>query len=268
MQEFKHILFYENNHRYVNTLTGERYMSVTQALKHIQPEVNWDYWAVYKYLQEFGKVRPDGKCERIEINNQWVHYKDYENACKAKRQEWRKLADIGKAKGTFIHTYLENLFNNKVIKIPKQYQGTTDGAMSFYQDHNHMQPVYSECIVGDDEFKIAGQVDRPFFVEPGVLDVYDYKTDKEIKYDNKYTNLKKPVDELPDTNFSKYTLQLNTYRWIIERNTDWRVRELKIVHIQDDSYEVIPVPFYDVTAMINDIRGTHIQSETRTEGSK
>ena len=262
MQEFRHIMFYEDKHIYHNTVSREIYQSVTQTISKIKPEVNWDYWAVYKYLETLGSVRPHDSHEMIWFNGGWVNYLDYLDEATKVRKKWSNKGKVAREKGTFIHLYLENLFNNKVISVPTQYKDNIEGANRFYKDHKHWTPIYAELIVADDDYKIAGQVDRPFFVEPGILDVYDWKTDSEIKTENKYSTLLPPVDDLPDCNFSKYTLQLNLYKWIIEKNTEWKVRDLKIVHLTDTNYELYNIPNYNVQPLLNEVCRTHKQPET------
>jgi len=251
MKEFQHILFYEKGHKYINRRNNKRYTSVTQTLKKVQPDVNWDYWAVYKHLKNEGNtVRPNGDEQKIWLNNQLIDYRDYIKYGKALRKQWNSISKTAKTKGTFIHLYLENLFNNKVINVPAKYKNCVKGAEKFYNDHIHLTPIYAELIVADDDYEVAGQVDRPFFIEPGLLGIMDFKTDREISFTNQYANLKPPVADLPDTNFSKYTLQLNLYRYIIEKNTEWKVQYLKIVHLTDDDYKIYDVPFYNAEVIL------------------
>lgn len=263
MQEFRHIMFYEDKHIYHNTVSREIYQSVTQTIKKVQPEVNWDYWAVYKYLEGRGSVRPHDSYEKIWFNGGYVDYKSYLKEANVTKKSWSSKGKVAREKGTFIHLYLENLFDNKVIRVPAKYKNNLGGANEFFKDNRHRIPIYAELIVADDDYKIAGQVDRPFFVEPGVLDIYDYKSDAEIKFENKYSTLMSPVDNLPDCNFSKYTLQLNLYKWVIEKNTEWKVRDLKIVHLTDTSYKLHDIPNYDVQPLLNEVCRTHKQPETR-----
>ena len=261
MEEFNHIMFFEDGHKYVNMEDRSTYMSVTQLIEKVKPDVNWDFWAVYKHLQDVtgAKPRHNKDKETLFYKNKWVHYSRFSKEAEAKRKEWNDKADVAKERGTFLHLYLENLFNNKVIAIPNGY--SVRGANRFYKDHRHLKPVYAEMIVGDDQYMIAGQVDRPFLVKPGVIDIYDFKTDEEIKQSNRFESLKAPVNDLDDCNFSKYTLQLNLYRWIIEKNTKYKVRNLKIVHITDTDYILYAIPKYDVSTLVNEIRGTHKQPE-------
>jgi len=241
MKEFRHIMFYEKEHAYINKLTSEQYTSVTTHISKFVPKFDRDYWAVYKHLERLG-LNPKNRSGTLSCDG-------YDNVDPANFimdawdivESWEAISTQAKEKGTFIHLFLENLFKNKVIDVPEKYQGCLKGAWAFY-NKCPLYPIFEELIVADDRLKIAGQVDRPFLIDQKerVLDVYDFKTDKEIKFENPWENLNK--FNMPNTNFSKYTLQLNMYRFIIERNTKWKVRNLKIVHITDDDFKVYPIP--------------------------
>lgn len=175
MEEFKHIMFHEDGHKYINQLTGEQYISVTQAIKKVQPKVNWDFWAVYKQLQENHTVKAWYDKGMIQVDGKWVSYKKYLNLAKKKRQQWREISDEATKRGTFIHLFLENIFNRKLISVPDEYKEYMTGPKKFYKDHKHLKPVYAEVVVGDDEFFFAGQVDRPFEVGENELAIFDFK---------------------------------------------------------------------------------------------
>jgi ATP-dependent exoDNAse (exonuclease V) beta subunit len=241
MKEFRHIMFFEDRHVYFNKQTGEEYTSVTTHISKYVPKFDTDFWAVYKHLQRQG-LKPQNRsgtlyCEPYGKVTIEEHLADAADII----QSWSDISVQAKEKGTFIHLFLENLFKNKVITIPDKYKDCVAGAWAFYNQCD-LYPVFEELIVADDEWKIAGQVDRPFLIsaKDKLLSVADYKTDKEIKLENPYESLKK--FGMPNTNFSKYTLQLNMYRAIIERNTPWKIRDLKIVHITDSDFKVYEIP--------------------------
>lgn len=52
------------------------------------------------------------------------------------------------------------------------------------------------------------------------------------------------------------------YTWIVERNTNWKVEYMKIVHIKDDDYELYDVPRLPVQLLADEVRRTHKQPET------
>jgi len=87
--------------------------------------------------------------------------------------------------------------------------------------------------------------------ENGELEIYDWKRSKEIVYDSNYNKfaITPSISHLPDTNFWHYSLQLNTYRKIIESKYDKKVTGLYLVRFHPDNpyktYDRINVPLLD-----------------------
>jgi ATP-dependent exoDNAse (exonuclease V) beta subunit len=85
--------------------------------------------------------------------------------------------------------------------------------------------------------KVAGQAD---LVIVDGLDLYiiDYKTsaaiEKKSYYDSKTrktTKMKYPLNNLDDSNFWHYTLQLSTYAWMLQKRfPEFNVKALILVH--------------------------------------
>ena len=234
-------MFYEDEHAYLNKLTGEQYTSVTTYISKFVPKFDRDFWAVYKHLEREG-LHPVNRSGTLvcDISDN-VNPADYIMDAWDIVESWEAISQQAKERGTYIHLFLENLFKNKVISVPEKHKGSLKGAWKFYNDCP-LTPIFEEVIVADDTLKIAGQVDRPFLIDAKnrILDVFDFKTDREIKLENRWESL--IGLNMPNTNFSKYTLQLNMYRAIIERNTPWKVKNLKIVHIMDDDYKIYNIP--------------------------
>jgi hypothetical protein len=251
MNEFRHIVFYEKDHSYINVNNQKKYTSVTSFIKTLFPEFDSNYWAVYKHLERQGFQCRKAKHGIILANGEPVDHNDYIEDAQYILDEWADIAKAATDKGTAIHLWLENAFNNKITE--SDYDISV--AKKFWQDHSHMKPVHAECIVADDELELAGQVDRPFHVVDNVLDLYDYKTNKEIKFENKF---EKGVDNLDNCSFNIYMLQLNIYREIIERNTDYKIRFMRLVHLTDEDYQIIDVPKYNM----NDIFRSLIDNKT------
>jgi hypothetical protein len=87
----------------------------------------------------------------------------------------------------------------------------------------------SEKIVYCDKLKVAGTID----IVKG-KELYDIKTTPELY--KSYGNLLKPFDDLKDSPFNKYRIQLNTYRYL-HKNIN------KVYILQwTDKWEVIEVP--------------------------
>jgi hypothetical protein len=85
---------------------------------------------------------------------------------------------------------------------------------------------------------ICGQADRVEVIN-GVVNVYDYKTNKEIKSEG-FTNwegitkkMLAPVNHLDDCNLNHYNIQLSIYMYIIlKHNPKFKAGKLVIEHIQ------------------------------------
>jgi ATP-dependent exoDNAse (exonuclease V) beta subunit len=102
-------------------------------------------------------------------------------------------------------------------------------------------------VVYDEELKLAGSIDMIFENPDGTLQIYDWKRVKEIKYDhdthfgNENYGKIDCIRHLPDTNYWHYSLQLNTYKKIIETKYDKKVTDLYLVCLHPDN----PINTYD-----------------------
>jgi ATP-dependent exoDNAse (exonuclease V) beta subunit len=101
--------------------------------------------------------------------------------------------------------------------------------------------VYPELLLSriseDGKLRLAGQAD--LIIVDG-LDVYvlDYKTNRSIDmkayYDRrnkKHSTLKYPLNNIQDSNFWHYTLQLSTYAWMIQKiSPEFNIKLLMLIH--------------------------------------
>ncbi len=98
--------------------------------------------------------------------------------------------------------------------------------------------LYPEHLVYLKSAKLCGQADVVEVVN-GVININDYKTNKEIK-EKGFTNwegitkkLYNPVSHLDDCNLSHYNLQLSIYAYIIKKhNPKLKIGKLTIQHVK------------------------------------
>ena len=86
-----------------------------------------------------------------------------------------------------------------------------------------------------------------FEKKDGSLVLYDWKRCKEIKKENRFESAKTAcVEHLPNSNYWHYSLQLNTYKYLLEKNYGKKVRGMYLVCLHPDnknkSYQRIKVP--------------------------
>jgi len=103
-----------------------------------------------------------------------------------------------------------------------------------------LQPgCYPELIVYLKSAKICGQSDKVIVSNKGVVDIEDYKSNKEIEkesfknWEGKHKMMLPPVDNLQDCNFYHYALQLSFYMYmILKHNPKLKAGNLTIHHIK------------------------------------
>ena len=235
---FKNIKYYDDTHTYFDTNTGKKLISVTQTLGKIKETFDEEKWLKIK-----------SKERNITVEEL--------------KKEWWLASKIGTTRGVILHKYMEDLFSRKVY--PKTY-GNLENVLSivplieyiksvdsikemgdkFIEDHPNLIPIKSEVVIGSSEIGIAGMFDQLMYDElKDSYSIIDYKTDKEIKFTNKWSSLKDPLNHLDDCQFNKYSLQLSLYKYIIEKYTNIKISELKIIWFnhKNDSYKIFEVDF-------------------------
>jgi ATP-dependent exoDNAse (exonuclease V) beta subunit len=126
----------------------------------------------------------------------------------------------------------------------------------FVADFPDLKPYRTEWMVYYEELKLSGSIDMIFENPDGTIQIYDWKRSQEIVYDNAFGRAITPcISHLPDTNYWHYSLQLNTYKKILEDKYGKTVTGLYLVCLHPDNptktYERIEVPI--LTKEMNDL---------------
>jgi ATP-dependent exoDNAse (exonuclease V) beta subunit len=174
--------------------------------------------------------------------------------------------------GTRLHYYIE-CFMNQVItdggaashqSLMATYSATSQWTaeqqevystpewsffLKFIAELPHLQPYRTEWMIYDPEHQIAGSIDMVYKNDDGTLSIYDWKRVKEINKNEcwgKFSTLE-TINHIPDTNFWHYTIQLNMYKRILERNYGVVIRDLYLVRLHPnntrETYDLIKLPF-------------------------
>ena len=112
--------------------------------------------------------------------------------------------------------------------------------LQFVQAFPSLVPYRTEWMIYDEELKLAGSIDM-VYEDPnsssGDLLIYDWKRAKEITKTSgfgKYA-LTECIEHLPDTNYWHYSLQLNTYKAILESKYGKKVNALYLVRLHPNN---------------------------------
>jgi len=227
---FNDVTFFDEPHKYF--VDGKELISVTTIIHKYQEEFNKEYWSNYK-------------SEQFSIDQKEI------------LRAWEFINKKGTIKGSAIHDYAENLFQNKKYEYPKQlilnefgfdpvqreYEITKKHVDRFYKDsHKKLIPIRTELVVYDRESLIAGMLDMLFWnVKIKEFQIWDWKTNKDFTSEMKSRHLIGDLFMLEDCDLEIYSLQLDMYKKIIEKNTPIKLGKSFIVWFShnNDNYKII-----------------------------
>ena len=173
---------------------------------------------------------------------------------------WKKLWKESAEHGTRVHSLIEEIINrykiNSAVSLglnprsPDTLDTRKTGQALNYLNgvlEEGWTDIKTEEILYDEELGLAGQVDL-IIEDNGVLNIYDYKTNKTInllgykgKRDKERKKAKKPISHLDDCNYQKYTLQMSLYAYMLERK-GYKIGTLTLLHLKEN--EVVPYKCY------------------------
>jgi len=132
-----------------------------------------------------------------------------------------------------------------------------DGDMKLAPEQNLTDGIYPEHFVYLKSAKVCGQGDR-VEVYDGKINLYDYKTNKEIKMSGfkgaggKTEKMLPPLSHLDACNYNDYALQLSTYMYIMlkhNRSLEPGIIQMDHVKFEIDKYDKNGYPIVSTDAM-------------------
>ena len=184
-----------------------------------------------------GYIHPDGKPFNI----------------KEILKKWDIISNVARNRGTLMHYNIEMLLNNLdfSMDIPEMTQ-----FLRFHKEYiipKQMEPFRTEWRICAPDLSLGGSVDFVTRKSDGTYSILDWKRSKNLGTDNgnannKYMKFAKyPLNHLADNDESKYSLQLNMYRYILKTYYDINVTSMAIAsfHPDQENYFVYEVPILD-----------------------
>ena len=244
------IKFYNRGHKYeITNDQNSKYTSVT----------TWNH-------NHFPKFDSDAIIQNMFKGKSWgPGHKYWGMTAEQIKNSWKTNGDTVSAAGTNLHERIENFMNDTrccadythkdLYDIYKnEYKEHIDDQVEweyflhFVCEHPDLKPYRTEWMIFDEELKLAGSIDMVYENPDGTLTIYDWKRSKDITKINgwKKCAINPLIGHMPDSNFWHYTLQLNTYKSILERKYDKQVTKLCLVRLhpdnEDKTFELIDVP--------------------------
>lgn len=179
------------------------------------------------------------------------------------RAQWKRAGDYSCDLGTEVHACMEHMMQHKRYvpqidigkwpEMPGDYDSRMPACLSAYKMITETYiPVQAELIVHNAEWRLCGTIDLlAYNTRTGQFAILDYKTNKEIKKDNPWQKMLAPFGEFPDSNYYHYSLQLSTYKAIVEKKTNLRIGDLMLIHITANG--AVMIPCIDLSARVFDL---------------
>ena len=201
----------------------------------IVPDPNSKYTSVTTWVHnQFEKFNSLKVIDNMRKSKNWKNSKYYGKTTQEILNEWEANRKNAASLGTKLHFDIECFYNgcfNKNLTVEYEY------FKNFSNDYKELKPYRTEWMVYDKDNKLAGSIDMLFENENGSLEIYDWKRSKEISKVNSWGKFCKhpKLDHLPDTNFWHYSLQLNIYKFILEKNYNKKVEAMYLVVLHPDN---------------------------------
>jgi hypothetical protein len=218
---------------------------------HCDP--NTKYTSVTTWIHKhFKKFNADEVLNKMKQSTKEAKYPNMSND--EIKEKWSENAKIQSGLGTALHQNIENYYNDEELNETVTQSPEWGYFINFVNNHqitNKLIPYRTEKFVFNEDIKICGSIDCIFELPNGNLVIYDWKRVNEIKYEgfNGETSITECINDIPDSNFWHYSLQLNMYKYILESKYNKIVEELALVvlHPQNKDYIVIKLPMLDDT---------------------
>lgn len=226
-----HIAFDEPTHKYYVNGTCQGNISCTGFIH--------EFFGHFDAKKTIAKMRKGAN---------WATSKYFGKTDEEIMKEWSDNGKQASSAGTAMHLAIEQYMHGAYDKIDPAVMDTPEWLYfkKFWQDCGHdLEPYRSEWEVftdalepfpGERKIKLCGSIDMVYRRKSdGKFVIYDWKRSKEIKSDNPFEKGLPPLEHLPDTNYWHYTLQLNVYKWILEKYYGLEVADLYLVILHPDA---------------------------------
>lgn len=183
------------------------------------------------------------------------------------KAQWAASGTDASTRGTQMHYDIECFYNDSAFQeafpdrahefpLPVNDSVEYQYFKNFQRDYGaKLKPYRTEMMIYDRDLRLAGSIDMIYENERAELEIYDWKRSKGISkeaFGNKRA-LTPCIDHLPDSNFWHYSLQLNTYKAIIEKNYGKQVTGLYLVCLHPDHPDYQRIQCADLQSEIRDL---------------
>jgi hypothetical protein len=219
----------------------------------------------------FGHFDADAVIAKMMSSPKWYESKYYGQTAEEIKAGWAAKGKASSEAGTRMHLDIEHFYNALpaawtpgkprvadvetglvAMQEADAWEPAAGSEWEYFLDYQRkygvsFEPYRTEWLVFDQEHKVSGSIDMVYRKSDGTLAIYDWKRIEEVKTENRFQSGLGPVSHLPDTNYWHYSLQLNVYRYILQKHYGETVSELALVvlHPNNSSWRVVRLNMLD-----------------------
>ena len=242
-----HINFFEDGHIY--EIDGDsNYISVTRIISRLFKEFD-----TLKFIERLKKSK----------NPKYI-----DKSPRSIQQEWDQIKEESALSGTLLHKTIEEYSNGILDRIPESIETEFSFFLNFEKDLPYLEPYRTEWFIYDTDYRIAGSIDMVYIDKrDNSFHIYDWKrTKKPISNTKSSDTGYEPFNDIPNNNYSHYSLQLNLYKFLLEKNYDIKISSMTLCRLHPNNtpknYQLIPI--LDMTPQIElllDIRSQQLERD-------
>lgn len=222
------IIFYEPTHSYrILTDPDHQYISVT----------TW----INTFFEPFDA---DKVLAKMKNSPKWPKSPYFGMTDEEIKSQWERNKDDAVDKGVRIHDLIDrsakSSSNHNSNKNDNNSEPELNDSWKYYEDFTREHPDWTlektEWRIFDEGAKIAGTIDALYKTAEGEWIIVDWKRCKKIVKDHHWPDraLPWPICQLANTNFNHYSLQLNCYKYILQKHYGIKVGRMFIVDLHPD----------------------------------
>ena len=211
----KKIIFYNKKHIYYIKGSNTKYLSITKLINYFFPD---------KIFKSFNKKTLKGGNVK-----KYYSKKNLENNYKIEGKMGEKL-----------HNNIDKYLNDcNIITNSKDFQQF----IQFLKENPELEPYRTEWLIYDNKYNIVGMIDAIFRnKKTNKFYIYEWKRVKNIYFNPIffYNYGYYPLNNIPNLNGYHYFLQLNLYKYIIEKEYGIKIAGMYICQFHPflDSYQI------------------------------
>ena len=167
---------------------------------------------------------------------------------------WKEVRDLGTELHKIIENYYNNIPNNNINKFEKEFILFKRFETEIVIKEN-LVPYRTEWQIFDQELRLAGTIDMVYKTPNNTFIIYDWKrVEKLLKYNSYSSGIIPGITEnVPDCNYSHYSIQLMLYKYILENNYNITIDRMFLLLLHPSQKSYIKEEIINYKPLINNI---------------